>query len=194
MRLSETDSIASPAVLLFWGQFLGFLVSLPFLLVEHFDYRKVLVYRSETWLALMFLGAIYFAFTMILPDPDASGCWANYGFSLPPAVFWSTDGGRATTRKDHFPHDRRRDSSRWRDGSSDIRGLVATIGRCFPHISRVALTGTPIESRFFREIERPCPTAYHTFSLYPEYPIIPTRLDHLTVETRWPKTRPMTLS
>ena len=59
-------SIAKPVVLLFWGQLMGFLISLPFLPVEGFDVRTVLGYTWQTWLALCFLGMVYFAFTMIV--------------------------------------------------------------------------------------------------------------------------------
>jgi drug/metabolite transporter (DMT)-like permease len=58
--------IASPVVLLFWGQLMGFLISLPFLPVEGFDVRTVVDYTWQTWLALLFLGTVYFAFTMIV--------------------------------------------------------------------------------------------------------------------------------
>jgi drug/metabolite transporter (DMT)-like permease len=59
-------SISSPVVLLFWAQLLGFLISLPFVSVEGFSFQTVLGYRWQTWVALCFLGTIYFAFTMIL--------------------------------------------------------------------------------------------------------------------------------
>jgi drug/metabolite transporter (DMT)-like permease len=59
-------AIASPVVLLFWGQLMGFLISLPFLPVEGFDLPAVLGYTWQTWLSLCFLGTVYFAFTMIV--------------------------------------------------------------------------------------------------------------------------------
>jgi drug/metabolite transporter (DMT)-like permease len=59
-------AISSPVVLLFWAQLLGFLISLPFIAFEGFHFQAVLSYRWQTWVALWFLGAIYFAFTMIL--------------------------------------------------------------------------------------------------------------------------------
>jgi drug/metabolite transporter (DMT)-like permease len=58
--------IASPIVLLFWAQFLGFVGVLPFLLVEGFSPRAVLHYRWQTWLSLVFLGVVYFALAMII--------------------------------------------------------------------------------------------------------------------------------
>jgi len=58
--------IASPIVLLFWAQFLGFLGALPFLWVEGFDVRAVLHYKWQTWLSLVFLGVVYFALAMII--------------------------------------------------------------------------------------------------------------------------------
>jgi len=59
-------SISSPLMLLFWSQFLGFLGTLPFVLVERFDLAAVAGYRWQTWLALVFLGSVYFALTMIV--------------------------------------------------------------------------------------------------------------------------------
>jgi drug/metabolite transporter (DMT)-like permease len=59
-------AIASPVVLLFWGQLMGFLISLPFLPVEGFDCRTVIDYKWQTWTSLCFLGIVYFSFTMIV--------------------------------------------------------------------------------------------------------------------------------
>jgi len=59
-------TIASPTVLLFWAQLLGFLGTLPFLLVEGLDLKAVLNYRWQTWLSLVFLGVVYFALAMII--------------------------------------------------------------------------------------------------------------------------------
>jgi drug/metabolite transporter (DMT)-like permease len=59
-------TIASPTILLFWGQLLGFLGTLPFLLVEGPDLRAVLDYRWQTWLSLIFLGVVYFAVAMLI--------------------------------------------------------------------------------------------------------------------------------
>jgi drug/metabolite transporter (DMT)-like permease len=59
-------TIASPIVLLFWAQLLGFLGTVPFVLGQGFDFRAVLNYRWQTWLSLVFLGVIYFAFAMII--------------------------------------------------------------------------------------------------------------------------------
>ena len=58
--------IASPVVLLFWAQFLGFVGTLPFLVIEGFDLRAILNYRWQTWLSLIFLGVVYFALAMII--------------------------------------------------------------------------------------------------------------------------------
>jgi drug/metabolite transporter (DMT)-like permease len=59
-------AIASPIVLLFWAQLLGFLGTLPFLPFEGLDLRAVLDYRWQTWLSLVFLGVVYFALAMII--------------------------------------------------------------------------------------------------------------------------------
>ena len=58
--------IASPVMLLFWAQLLGFLASIPFLVFEGFSFAAILDYKWQTWLALVFLGAIYFAGAMIV--------------------------------------------------------------------------------------------------------------------------------
>jgi len=58
--------IASPIVLLFWGQVLGFIGSVPFVALERFHVSSVLGYRWQTWAALVFLGTIYFAMAMVI--------------------------------------------------------------------------------------------------------------------------------
>ena len=58
--------IASPVMLLFWSQVLGFLASIPFLIFEDFTFADVLTYNWQTWLSLVYLGAIYFAVAMII--------------------------------------------------------------------------------------------------------------------------------
>jgi drug/metabolite transporter (DMT)-like permease len=55
-----------PMAVLFWGQVLGFLGSLPFLYLEPMHLRSVPHYTGYTWLALIFLGTIYFSFTMVI--------------------------------------------------------------------------------------------------------------------------------
>ena len=57
--------IASPVILLFWSQVLGFLASIPFLIFEDFT-TSVFDYNWKTWLSLVYLGAIYFATAMII--------------------------------------------------------------------------------------------------------------------------------
>ncbi|MCI0622635.1 MAG: DMT family transporter [Acidobacteria bacterium] len=59
-------SSTSPLKLLFWAQLLGFLGSLPFLFFEEFHLQTIVNYRWNTWLALLFLGSIYFTLTMII--------------------------------------------------------------------------------------------------------------------------------
>lgn len=59
-------SFTSPLKLLFWAQLLGFLGSLPFLFFERFDLQTIVNYRWQTWLALLFLGSVYFTLTMII--------------------------------------------------------------------------------------------------------------------------------
>jgi len=59
-------SVASPLMLLFWAQLLGFLSTMPFIFVERLDIQAIVHYRWQTWLALLFLGCVYFAITMII--------------------------------------------------------------------------------------------------------------------------------
>lgn len=51
---------------LFWGQALGFIGSLPFLFFEPFRLSSVKTYTLYTWLSLIFLGTIFYAVTMII--------------------------------------------------------------------------------------------------------------------------------
>lgn len=51
---------------LFWGQLLGFIGSLPFLAIEPFHLKTVGSYTVYTWLSLIFLGAIFYAMTMLI--------------------------------------------------------------------------------------------------------------------------------
>lgn len=57
---------SGPMTVLFWGQALGFVGSLPFLYFEPFRPSSVMAYTSYTWLSLIFLGTIYFSFTMVI--------------------------------------------------------------------------------------------------------------------------------
>ena len=59
-------SHSGPMTVLFWGQVLGFLGSIPFLLLEPFRFNEALSYTSYTWLSLLFLGTVYFSFTMVV--------------------------------------------------------------------------------------------------------------------------------
>jgi drug/metabolite transporter (DMT)-like permease len=55
-----------PLVLLFWGQLIGFAGCLPFLFVEDFTLGSLAAYTWQTWMSLAFLGAIFYATTMII--------------------------------------------------------------------------------------------------------------------------------
>jgi drug/metabolite transporter (DMT)-like permease len=57
---------AGPMTVLFWGQVLGVIGSLPFLYLEPFHLTSINAYTSYTWLSLVFLGVIYFAVSMVL--------------------------------------------------------------------------------------------------------------------------------
>ena len=57
---------SSPVLLLFWGQLLGVLGTLPFLCCEPFDLAAVAGYRWQTWLSLLFLGSIFYSLTMVV--------------------------------------------------------------------------------------------------------------------------------
>ncbi len=57
---------AGPMTVLFWGQVLGVIASLPFLYLEPFHPNTINTYTSYTWLSLIFLGVIYFAISMVL--------------------------------------------------------------------------------------------------------------------------------
>jgi len=59
-------SSTGPIVLLFWGQLIGCLGSLPFLYFEGFDLGAVATYTWQTWLSLVFLGVVFYALTMII--------------------------------------------------------------------------------------------------------------------------------
>ena len=57
---------SGPMTVLFWGQALGFIGSLPFLYVEPFHLSSVKSYTLYTWLALIFLGAVFYALAMVV--------------------------------------------------------------------------------------------------------------------------------
>jgi drug/metabolite transporter (DMT)-like permease len=57
---------SGPMNVLFWGQALGFLGSLPFLYFESFKLASVRAYTTYTWLALIFLGAIFYGYAMVV--------------------------------------------------------------------------------------------------------------------------------
>ena len=59
-------SHSGPMTVLFWGQVLGFLGSIPFLFFEPFQLGETLSYTPYTWLSLLFLGTVYFSFTMVI--------------------------------------------------------------------------------------------------------------------------------
>jgi drug/metabolite transporter (DMT)-like permease len=58
-------AVSSAIAVLFWGQVLGLLASLPFLYFEPTAIQGIAGYTARTWLSLVFLGAIYFTATMI---------------------------------------------------------------------------------------------------------------------------------
>jgi drug/metabolite transporter (DMT)-like permease len=57
---------SGPMTVLFWGQALGFIGSLPFLYLEPFKVDSVKMYTLSTWAALIFLGAIFYAYVMVI--------------------------------------------------------------------------------------------------------------------------------
>ncbi len=57
---------SGPMTVLFWGQALGFIGSLPFLFFEPFKLDSVKMYTLSTWAALIFLGAIFYAYVMVI--------------------------------------------------------------------------------------------------------------------------------
>jgi O-acetylserine/cysteine efflux transporter len=59
-------AVASAIAVLFWGQVLGLLASLPFLYFEPTAIRDIPGYTAQTWFSLVFLGAVYFTATMII--------------------------------------------------------------------------------------------------------------------------------
>jgi O-acetylserine/cysteine efflux transporter len=59
-------AVAGAIAVLFWGQVLGLVASLPFLYFEPTAIRDVAGYTVQTWLSLVFLGAVYFTATMLV--------------------------------------------------------------------------------------------------------------------------------
>ena len=59
-------AVASAIAVLFWGQVLGLLASLPFLYFEPTAIPDIAGYTAQTWFSLVFLGAVYFTATMIV--------------------------------------------------------------------------------------------------------------------------------
>jgi drug/metabolite transporter (DMT)-like permease len=57
---------SGPMTVLFWGQALGFVGSLPFLYFDPFHLNSVRTYTLYTWLALLFLGTIFYSFTVVI--------------------------------------------------------------------------------------------------------------------------------
>lgn len=57
---------SGPMTVLFWGQALGLIGSLPFLYFEPLRLSAVQSYTMYTWLALIFLGAIFYAYAMVI--------------------------------------------------------------------------------------------------------------------------------
>jgi len=57
---------SSPVMLLFWGQLLGLLGTLPFVYWEPFDLGAIAGYRWQTWLSLLFLGGVFYSMTMVI--------------------------------------------------------------------------------------------------------------------------------
>ncbi len=57
---------SGPMTVLFWGQALGFIGSVPFLHFEPFRAEAVRSYTLYTWLALIFLGAVFYAYAMVV--------------------------------------------------------------------------------------------------------------------------------
>lgn len=57
---------SGPMTVLFWGEVIGFLGSLPFLYFEPFRLSSVRTYTLYTWLSLIFLGTVFYAFTVVI--------------------------------------------------------------------------------------------------------------------------------
>ena len=57
---------SGPITVLFWGQVIGLLGSLPFLVLNPFRMDAVRAYPLATWLSLLFLGTVFYSFTVII--------------------------------------------------------------------------------------------------------------------------------
>lgn len=57
---------SGPMTVLFWGQALGFVASLPFLYFEPFKLHSIRLYTLYTWLSLIFLGVVFYSYAMVI--------------------------------------------------------------------------------------------------------------------------------
>jgi drug/metabolite transporter (DMT)-like permease len=57
-------AVSSEVPVLFWGQVLGFMASLPFMAFERSSLQPISSYTALTWLSLIFLGGVYYTATM----------------------------------------------------------------------------------------------------------------------------------
>jgi drug/metabolite transporter (DMT)-like permease len=58
--------VSSEVAVLFWGQVLGFMTSLPFMAFERSSLQPISSYTALTWLSLIFLGGVYYTATMMI--------------------------------------------------------------------------------------------------------------------------------
>jgi drug/metabolite transporter (DMT)-like permease len=59
-------AVSSEVAVLFWGQVLGFMTSLPFMAFERSSLQPISSYTALTWLSLIFLGGVYYTATMMI--------------------------------------------------------------------------------------------------------------------------------
>lgn len=57
---------SGPMTVLFWGQALGFIGTLPFLYFEPLRLASTKSYATSTWLSLVFLGVIFYSYAMVI--------------------------------------------------------------------------------------------------------------------------------
>jgi drug/metabolite transporter (DMT)-like permease len=57
---------SGPVTVLFWGQVIGLLGSLPFLVLDPFRMDAIRAYTLTTWGSLLFLGTVFYSFTVII--------------------------------------------------------------------------------------------------------------------------------
>jgi drug/metabolite transporter (DMT)-like permease len=57
---------SGPVTVLFWGQVIGLLGSLPFLVLDPFRMDAIRAYTLTTWLSLLFLGTVFYSWTVII--------------------------------------------------------------------------------------------------------------------------------